>query len=152
MNAEDTVKQLGIDLTHPAPPVANYVPAVSTGNLVYLSGKGPTQSDGTMISGKVGSDLNIEQGYEAARLVGIQLLAALREHIGDLNRVSRVVKVLGMVNSTPDFEDHPKVINGCSDLLVSVFGENGKHARSAVGVAALPGGMCFEAELILKIN
>ena len=152
MNAEDTVNQLGIDLTHPAPPVANYVAAVSTGNLVYLSGKGPTQSDGTMISGKVGSDLNIEQGYEAARLVGIQLLAALREHIGDLNRVSRVVKVLGMVNSTPDFEDHPKVINGCSDLLVSVFGENGKHARSAVGMGSLPAGIPVEIEVIVEIE
>ena len=151
MNAEATVKQLGIDLTHPAPPIANYVTAVSTGNLVYLSGKGPTQSDGTMISGKVGSDLNIEQGYEAARLVGIQLLAALREHIGDLNRVSRVVKVLGMVNSTPDFEDHPKVINGCSDLLVSVFGDNGKHARSAVGMGSLPGQIPVEIEMIVEV-
>ena len=136
MNAEDTVEQVGIDLSNPEPPVANYVPAVNAGNMVYLSGKERSQSDGTMISGKVGSDLNIEQGYEAARLVGIQLLAALREHIGDLNRVSRVVKVLGMVNSTPDFEDHPKVINGCSDLLVSVFGENGKHARSEIGRAS----------------
>ena len=151
MNAEDTIKKLGIDLTHPAAPVANYVPAVSTGNLVYLSGKGPTQSDGTMMSGKVGSDLDIDQGYEAARLVGIQLLAALREHLGDLDRVSQVVKVLGMVNSSPDFEDHPKVINGCSDLLVSVFGENGKHARSAVGMGSLPGQIPVEIELIVEV-
>ncbi|MEC9292798.1 MAG: RidA family protein [Chloroflexota bacterium] len=151
MNFEDTIKKLGIDLDNPASPVANYVPAVSTGKLVYLSGKGPTQSDGTMISGKVGSDLNIDEGYEAARLVGIQLLAALREHIGDLNRVSRIVKVLGMVNSTPDFEDHPKVINGCSDLLVSVFGENGKHARSAVGMGSLPGQIPVEIEMIVEV-
>ena len=151
MNAEDKIKKLGIDLTHPAPPVANYVPAVSTGNLVYLSGKGPTQSDGTMMSGKVGYDLDIDQGYEAARLVGIQLLAALKEHLGDLNRVSQVVKVLGMVNSSPDFEDHPKVINGCSDLLVSVFGENGKHARSAVGMGSLPGQIPVEIELIVEV-
>ena len=151
MNAEDTIKKPGIDLTHPAAPVANYVPAVSTGNLVYLSGKGPTQSDGTMMSGKVGSDLDIDQGYEAARLVGIQLLAGLREHIGDLNRVSQVVKVLGMVNSAPDFEDHPKVINGCSDLLVSVFGEKGKHARSAVGMGSLPGQIPVEIEMIVEV-
>ena len=151
MNFEDTIKKLGIDLDNPASPVANYVPAVSTGKLVYLSGKGPTQSDGTMISGKVGSDLNIDEGYEAARLVGIQLLAALREHIGDLNRVNRIVKVLGMVNSTPDFEDHPKVINGCSDLLVSVFGENGKHARSAVGMGSLPGQIPVEIEMIVEV-
>ena len=151
MNAEDKIKNLGIDLTHPAAPVANYVPAVRTGNLVYLSGKGPTQSDGTMMSGKVGSDLDIDQGYEAARLVGIQLLAALREHLGDLDRVSQVVKVLGMVNSSPDFEDHPKVINGCSDLLVSVFGENGKHARSAVGMGSLPGQIPVEIELIVEV-
>ena len=151
MNAEDKIKNLGIDLTNPAAPVANYVPAVSTGNLVYLSGKGPTQSDGTMMSGKVGSDLDTDQGYEAARLVGIQLLAALREHLGDLNRVSQVVKVLGMVNSSPDFEDHPKVINGCSDLLVSVFGENGKHARSAVGMGSLPGQIPVEIELIVEV-
>ena len=151
MNAEDKIKKLGIALTPPAPPVANYVPAVSTGNLVYLSGKGPTQSDGTMMSGKVGSDLDIDQGYEAARLVGIQLLAALREHLGDLDRVSQVVKVLGMVNSSPDFEDHPKVINGCSDLLVSVFGENGKHARSAVGMGSLPGQIPVEIEMIVEV-
>ena len=151
MNAEDKIKILGIDLTHPAAPVANYVPAVRTGNLVYLSGKGPTQSDGTMMSGKVGSDLDIDQGYEAARLVGIQLLAALKEHLGDLNRVSQVVKVLGMVNSSPDFEDHPKVINGCSDLLVSVFGENGKHARSAVGMGSLPGQIPVEIEMIVEV-
>ena len=131
--------------------MANYVPAVSTGNLVYLSGKGPIQSDGTMMSGKVGSDLDLVQGYEAARLVGIQLLAALREHLGDLDRVSQVVKVLGMVNSSPDFEDHPKVINGCSDLLVSVFGENGKHARSAVGMGSLPGQIPVEIEMIVEV-
>jgi len=104
-----------------------------------------------MMTGKVGSDLDIDQGYEAARLVGIQLLAALKEHLGDLNRVSQVVKVLGMVNSSPDFEDHPKVINGCSDLLVSVFGENGKHARSAVGMGSLPGQIPVEIEMIVEV-
>jgi enamine deaminase RidA (YjgF/YER057c/UK114 family) len=152
MGAEDKVKELGLDLTHPSGPVANYVPAVTTGKLVFLSGKGPIQGDGTLMSGKVGSDLDIDQGYEAARLVGIQLLAALREHIGSLDNVNRVVKLLGMVNAEPDFEDHPKVINGCSDLLVAVFGENGKHARSAVGMGSLPGQIPVEIEMIVELK
>ena len=152
MNAEDKIKKLGIDLTHPAAPVANYVPAVRTGNLVYLSGKGPTQSDGTMMSGKVGSDLDIDQGYEAARLVGIQLLAGLKEHLGDLNRVSQVVKVLGMVNSSPDFQDHPKVINPASEILSTVFGDKGKHARVAIGANSLPLDAAVEIDAIFEID
>jgi enamine deaminase RidA (YjgF/YER057c/UK114 family) len=152
MGAEDKVKELGLDLTHPSGPVANYVPAVTTGKLVFLSGKGPTRADGTLLRGKVGSDLDVDQGYEAARLVGIQLLAALREHIGSLDNVNRVVKLLGMVNAEPDFEDHPKVINGCSDLLVAVFGENGKHARSAVGMGSLPGQIPVEIEMIVELK
>ncbi len=152
MGAEDKVKELGLDLTHPAGPVANYVPAVTTGKLVFLSGKGPIQDDGTLMSGKVGSDLDVDQGYEAARLVGIQLLGALREHIGSLDNVNRVVKLLGMVNAEPDFEDHPKVINGCSDLLIAVFGENGKHARSAVGMGSLPGQIPVEIEMIVELK
>ncbi|MDP6057209.1 MAG: RidA family protein, partial [Dehalococcoidia bacterium] len=119
MSAENKIKELGLDLSQPAAPIANYVSAVSTGRLVFLSGKGPNQDDGTMIRGKVGRDLDVDEGYEAARLVGIQLLAGLREHIGSLDKVNRIVKLLGMVNCTPDFEDQPKVINGCSDLLVS---------------------------------
>jgi|TARA_B100000809_G_scaffold39219_1_gene34328 enamine deaminase RidA (YjgF/YER057c/UK114 family) len=152
MGAEDNVKKLGLDLSHAAAPVANYVPAVTTGKLVFLSGNGPTQADGSMMRGKVGSNLDIEQAYEAARLVGIQLLAALREHVGSLDNVSRVVKLLGMVNAVPDFEDHPKVINGCSDLLIEVFGENGKHARSAVGMGSLPGQIPVEIEMIVEIK
>ena len=152
MGAEDNVKKLGLDLSHAAAPVANYVPAVTTGKLVFLSGNGPTQADGSMMRGKVGSNLDIEQACEAARLVGIQLLAALREHVGSLDNVSRVVKLLGMVNAVPDFEDHPKVINGCSDLLIEVFGENGKHARSAVGMGSLPGQIPVEIEMIVEIK
>jgi len=152
MGAEDNVKKLGLDLSHAAAPVANYVPAVTTGKLVFLSGKGPTQADGTMMRGKVGANLDIDQAYEAARLVGIQLLAALREHVGSLDNVSRVVKLLGMVNAVPDFEDHPKVINGCSDLLIEVFGENGRHARSAVGMGSLPFQIPVEIEMIVEIK
>jgi enamine deaminase RidA (YjgF/YER057c/UK114 family) len=153
MGADAKVEELGIDLTHPAGPVANYVPAVTTGKLVFLSGKGPIQEDGSLMVGKVGSDLDVDQAYEAARLVGIQLLAALREHLGgSLDSVSRVVKLLGMVNSEPDFGDQPKVINGCSDLLVSIFGENGKHARSAVGMGALPGQIPVEIEMIVELK
>ncbi len=153
MSADDKIKELGIDLTHPAGPVANYVAAVTTGKLVYLSGKGPIQKDGSLMAGKVGSELDVDQGYEAARLVGIQLLAALREHLGgSLNGVNRIIKLLGMVNCEPDFADQPKVINGCSDLLVSVFGENGKHARSAVGMGSLPGQIAVEIEMIVEIK
>lgn len=152
MGAEDRIKELGLDLSQAAAPVANYVPAVTTGKLVYLSGKGPTQADGTMLRGKVGSDLDIDQAYDAARLVGIQLLAGLRDHIGSLDNVSRVVKLLGMVNAEPDFEDHPKVINGCSDLLVSVFGDAGRHARSAVGMGSLPDQIPVEIEMIVELK
>ena len=152
MGAEDNVKKLGLDLSHAAAPVANYVPAVTTGKLVFLSGKGPTQADGTMMRGKVGADLDIDQAYEAARLVGIQLLAALREHVGSLDNVSRMFKLLGMVNALPDFEVHPKVINGCSDLLIEVYGENGRHARSAVGMGSLPDQIPVEIEMIVEIK
>jgi enamine deaminase RidA (YjgF/YER057c/UK114 family) len=152
LSAENKIKELGLDLSQPAAPIANYVSAVSTGRLVFLSGKGPNQDDGTMIRGKVGRDLDVDEGYEAARLVGIQLLAGLREHIGSLDKVNRIVKLLGMVNCTPDFEDQPKVINGCSDLLVSVFGDNGKHARSAVGLGSLPSQIPVEIEMIVELK
>ena len=152
LSAENKIKELGLDLSQPAAPIANYVSAVSTGRLVFLSGKGPNLDDGTMIRGKVGRDLDIDEGYEAARLVGIQLLAGLREHIGSLDNVNRIVKLLGMVNCTPDFEDQPKVINGCSDLLVSVFGDNGKHARSAVGMGSLPSQIPVEIEMIVELK
>lgn len=149
---ESRLKELGIVLPASSAPVANYVNAVQTGKLIFLAGKGPKRNDGTYITGKVGSDLTIEQGYQAARLTGIAQLAALKEAIGNLDRVKRIVKVLGMVNAGPDFTDHPKVINGFSDLMVEVFGEKGKHARSAVGMNSLPLGMAVEIELIVEIE
>ncbi len=152
VDAEANLRKLGINLAKSSAPMANYVNAVRTGNLIFLSGKGPLKDDGKYITGKLGKDLNVEQGYEAARTVGINQLAALKAEIGDLNKVKRIVKVLGMVNSTPDFTDQPKVVNGFSDLMVAVFGERGKHARSAVGMAALPNNIAVEVELIVEVE
>ncbi len=146
------LKDLGITLITPSKPVANYVKAVRTGNLLYLSGDGPTKSDGKYITGKLGADLTVEQGYEAARQTGISILSTLKAELGDLNKVKRVVKVLGMVNCTNTFTDQPKVINGFSDLMVAVFGEKGKHARSAVGMASLPSNIAVEIEIIVEVE
>jgi enamine deaminase RidA (YjgF/YER057c/UK114 family) len=149
---EEKLNQMGITLPKASAPVANYVPAVRTGNLLYLSGAGPARgADGKTPLGKVGQDLTVEEGYEAARLVGINLIARLKEELGDLDRVRRIVKLLGMVNSTLDFNQQPAVINGCSDLLVEVFGDRGKHARSAVGMASLPMNIPVEIELIAEV-
>jgi enamine deaminase RidA (YjgF/YER057c/UK114 family) len=142
---------LGITLPTLGVPQANYVHAVTSGNLVFLAGKGPTRADGTRVTGKLGTDLTVEQGYGAARLVGLQQLAALKLELGDLGRVKRIVKVHGMVNATPDFTDHSKVINGFSDLMVEVFGEAGKHARAAVGMGSLPGGIAVEIEVVVEV-
>ena len=140
--AENNISNLGITLPESPAAVANYVPVVRTGNLIYLSGVGPAKkSDGSEFKGKLGSDLNVEEGYDAARHTAINIIARLKGYLGDLDRVDQIVKVLSMVNSDPNFVDPPAVTNGCSDLLVEVFGEKGKHARSAVGVATLPGGM-----------
>lgn len=143
---------MGLELPPAAKPVANYVSAVRTGNLVYLSGHGPLRNDGTMITGKVGADLTPEEGYEAARRVALGLLGSLKAEIGNLDKVRRVVKLLGMVNCTPDFIDQPKVINGASDLLVKVFGDKGKHARSAVGMNSLPMNISVEIEMIVEVE
>ncbi|MGA0558102.1 RidA family protein [Larkinella sp. VNQ87] len=151
-SVEAKLKEQGIELTKPTPSLANYVKSVRTGNLVFLSGHVSNRPDGTGIKGKLGKDLTIEQGYEAAKLSAIGLLSSLKAEIGDLNKVKRVVKVLGMVNSAPDFADHPKVVNGCSDLLVKIFGDKGKHARSAVGVAALPSDYAVEVEMVVEIE
>ncbi|ULQ51117.1 RidA family protein [Flavihumibacter fluvii] len=151
-NAESNLTKLGIKLTTPQKPVANYVNIVQTGKLLYLSGKGPTREDGTNITGKLGKELSIEEGYAAARLVGINHLAVLKDYLGDLNKVKRVIKVLGMVNCESTFTDQPKVINGYSDLMVAVFGEKGKHARSAVGFNALPSNIAVEVEVIVEIE
>lgn len=149
--AEENLKKSGITLPVPQKPVANYVNAVRTGNLIYLSGKGPTKADGTNITGKLGKELTIEQGYEAARITGINQLAVLKAELGSLNKVKRIVKVLGMVNCTGDFTDQPKVINGFSDLMVEIFGEKGKHARSAVGMNGLPTNIAVEVEMIVEV-
>ncbi len=149
---EAKIAALGIELPEVGAPVANYVNTVRTGNLVFTAGKGPKKPDGTYITGKLGADLTIEEGYEAARLTAIQQLAALKAELGDLNKVKRVVKVLGMVNSAPDFADQPKVVNGFSDLMVEVFGEKGKHARSAVGMGALPSNIAIEVEMIVEVE
>jgi len=146
------LKELGIELTTPSKPMANYVKATRTGKLIYLSGHGPTKPDGTNVMGKLGADLTIEQGYEAARLTGISLLSSLKAEVGDLNKVKRIVKALGMVNCTETFIDQPKVINGFSDLMVAVFSEKGKHARSAVGMNQLPGNMAVEIEIIVEVE
>jgi enamine deaminase RidA (YjgF/YER057c/UK114 family) len=133
-------------------PVANYVNAVRVGNLIYLAGKGPKRTDGTDITGKVGKELTIEQGYEAARSTAIQHLAVLKAELGSLNKVKRIVKVLGMVNCESNFTDQPKVINGYSDTMVEIFGEKGKHARSAVGMYALPNNIAVEVEVIVEVE
>ena len=149
---EARIKELGIQLIKPTPPIANYVKAVRVGNLVYLSGQGPDKPEGGAVTGKVGSDLTLEQGKDAARLTGISLLSTLKGEIGDLNKVKRIVKVLGMVNCVPTFDKQPAVINGFSDLMVEVFGENGKHARSAVGMSSLPNNIAVEIEMIVELK
>jgi len=152
MKVEKRIKELGLQLPSPAIPVANYVPAVRTGNLVFLSGHGPLREDGSLITGKLDSDLGVEEGYEAAKRTAIGLLGSLQGLIGDLDKVRRVVKLLGMVNCEPTFKDHPKVINGASDLLVEVFGDEAKHARSAVGMNGLPFNMAVEIEMIVEVE
>lgn len=151
-NPEAKLKELGIELNTPSAPVANYVNAVRTGNLIFLAGKGPKKADGEYISGKVGTDLTIEQGYEAARITGINQLSVLKAELGNLNKVKRIVKVKGMVNAASDFTDQPKVINGYSDLMVAVFGDKGKHARAAVGMGSLPSNIAVEIEMIVEVQ
>lgn len=154
MGADARLKELDITLPAPATPVANYVGAVRVGNLLFLSGHGPIRTDGKpSTQGKLGRDLTVEQGYAAAREVWLSLLATTRATLGSLDRVKRVVKVLGMVRSAEGFGDQPKVINGFSDLMVQVFGEAiGKHARSAVGMAELPMGIPVEIEMVLEVE
>lgn len=146
------LKELGIELFPPTKPMGSYVKAVRTGNLLYLAGHGPTRADNSNITGKVGKDLTLEQGVAAARQTAIAILSTLKGELGDLNKVKRIVKVLGMVNCTEDFGDQPKVMNGFSDLMVAVFGEKGKHARSAVGMYALPSNIAVEIEIIVEVE
>jgi enamine deaminase RidA (YjgF/YER057c/UK114 family) len=152
LSAEKRLKALGIELGTVSQPVANYVNAVRTGNLLFLAGKGPRPENGKRPSGKVGRDYTVEQAYQHARTVGLDLLAVMRTELGSLDKVKRVVKVLGMVNAVPEFADHPKVINGCSDLFVEVLGERGKHARSAVGMGSLPMNIPVEIECIVEVE
>ncbi|MBX2817497.1 MAG: RidA family protein [Saprospiraceae bacterium] len=150
---EKRLAELGIVLPEASSPVANYVNAVTTeGKVLFLAGKGPKQADGTYITGKVGENLTVEEGYAAARLTAINQLAVLKAELGNLNRVKRVVKVLGMVNCASDFGNQPEVVNGFSDLMVEVFGDRGKHARSAVGMGSLPRGIAVEVEAIVEIE
>jgi enamine deaminase RidA (YjgF/YER057c/UK114 family) len=152
MSAEQRVKELALDLPPPPKAAGNYVPAVQVGNLLFLSGCGPQRADGSYVVGKAGADMNVEQAYAAARVAGLAMLARLRLVLGSLDRVARVVKVLGMVNAAPDFAEQPKVINGFSDLMVEVFGDNGRGARAAVGMAALSGQMAVEIEMVVELR
>lgn len=150
---ERRLAELGIELPPPSKPLGTYVPSVQVGNLLFLSGLGPRRPDGSVIAGKLGAGVSIEQGREAARLVGLNMLANIRAALGSLDRVERVVKTLGMVNSAPDFDQHPKVIDGFADLFVQVFGEErGRGARSAVGMAALPMQIAVEVETIVQVR
>jgi enamine deaminase RidA (YjgF/YER057c/UK114 family) len=153
MGAEARIKELGITLPSPPKPMGNYIPGVRVGNLLFLSGHGPIRVEGQPLTrGKVGRDMSTEEAYKVAREVGVNLLGSARAALGSLDKVKRVVKVLGMVNAVESFGDQPKVINGFSDLMVEVFGENGRHARSAVGMGSLPAGIPVEIEMILELN
>ena len=149
---EERLAALGHTLPDPGTPVANFVNAVRAGNLVFLSGHGPRRDGEYVYRGKVGKEVDVETGRKAAELVVLNCLGSLKQEIGDLDRVKRVVKVLGMVNAAPEFTDHPKVINGGSDLLVAAFGEAGRHARSAVGMGSLPFDMTVEIEMIVEVS
>ena len=152
MTPYERLKQLKLELMTPAAPVANYVPFVLANGFLYLSGQGPRRADGSLCTGKVGADVSVEDAYQHAQLTGLNLLAVAHLALGDLARVRRVVKVLGMVNAIPTFTDHPKVINGCSDLFVGVFADAGRHARSAVGMGSLPSNISVEIEAIFQVD
>ena len=155
MHAERKLEALGLSLPPIPQPVANYVPLVRTGNLLFVSGHGPgviTDGKLSFIQGKLGKDLDVEQGYDAARQVMLNILQSVKQELGNLDKVKRVVKLLGFVNCTPDFPDQPKVINGASDLLVELFGERGRHARSAVGMQQLPFGIAVEIEMVVEVE
>lgn len=150
--AEQRLKELGLTLPEPPTPLAAYAPSVRTGNLVFVSGQGPTKDGKPVYLGRVGADLTLEEGREAARLVILNALAVLKAEAGSLDNVARIVKLLGWVNSAPDFVEQPQVINGASELLEDVFGERGKHARSAVSAHTLPGGIAVEIEMIAELK
>ena len=152
MSAETRLQELNLTLPPAPKPVATYLTAVKVGNLLYVSGHGPLRADGTLHTGRLGDDLGIAEGQAAARQTGLAILATIKSQLGSLDRVARLIKVLGMVNCTANFLDQPKVINGFSDLMVEVFGDAGRGARSAVGMGALPGGIAVEIEAIFEIK
>jgi enamine deaminase RidA (YjgF/YER057c/UK114 family) len=152
MSAEARLKELGLVLPELGKPVANYLPYRLVGNVLYLAGQGPRDENGKQLTGKVGAEVTVEEGYRRARFVGLGLLAAMRDALGSLDRVDYIVKLLGMVNAVPNFNDSPKVINGCSDLFVEVFGDAGRHARSAVGNVMLPNQISVEIEGIVAVK
>jgi enamine deaminase RidA (YjgF/YER057c/UK114 family) len=151
VDAEQRIKDLGIELIMPKPPTANYLKAKTVGNVVYLAGHGPDKPDGTQVTGKLGSEIELEEGIAAARYTGISLLSSLKAEIGDLNRVKNIVRAKGMVNADPSFTQHSQVVNGFSDLMVEVFGEKGKHARAAIGMSSLPSNISVEIEMIVEL-
>jgi len=152
MTIDERLEQLGLALPPVPSPIANFVTWRRSGQILYLSGQGPRDVTGAVRTGKLGRDCGVERGYADARQVGLQLLSTIRQAIGSLERIASIVKIFGMVNAVPDFTDHPKVINGCSDLLVEVLGDRGRHARSAVGMGSLPNGMTVEIEAIVEIS
>ena len=147
---EARLDSLGIELEKPSPPVANYVNITQSGYILFLAGKGPKDAAGEYIRGKLGQDLTVKEGYEAAHRTAIAQLSVLKNHLGDLNKVKQILKVKGMVNAIPEFTDHPEVINGFSDTMVKVFGQKGKHARAAVGMGSLPRNIAVEIELVVE--
>ena len=152
MQIEKRLEELGITLPQAATPVANYVTTVQTGNLVFTSGHGPGTGEGKIYKSQLGTDAEIEDGYQSARQVAIGLIGTLKQALGDLDRIRQIVKVVGFVNSAPTFTDQPAVVNGASDLFVEVFGDKGKHTRSAVGMSQLPGGIPVEIEMVVEID
>lgn len=152
IDAEKRIEELGIELVMPNPPTANYLKAKRVGNVVYLAGHGPDKPDGTQVIGRLGEDLELDVGYEAARFTGISLLSSLKAEIGDLNKVKNIVRAQGMVNAHPSFKQHSQVINGYSDLMVEVFGEKGKHARAAIGMSSLPNNIAVEIDMIVELK
>jgi enamine deaminase RidA (YjgF/YER057c/UK114 family) len=147
----ENLQKLGIVLPKPSTPIANYVKWVQADKLIFVSGHGPSKTDGTYITGKLGKELSLEQGIDAAKLTGINLLATLTAAVGDLSKIKRIVKIVGWVNCADNFTDQPKVLNGCSDLMVAVFGDKGKHARSSIGTNSLPNNMAVEIELVVEL-
>jgi len=151
-DVEERIAELGIELQTPTPPTANYVRAIRTGNLVFLAGHGPDRPEGGQVTGTMGTgELTLEEGQEAARFTGISLLTSLKAEIGDLNKVSRIVKVTGMVNADPSYTEHSQVINGFSDLMVEIFEDRGRHARASVGMSSLPGNIPVEIDMIVEV-